>query len=158
MLMIVPMSSPRRASWPSVWFARRFGAQRRWVAGFSLAALALAGCNEARELAEPPAVFADVEPILDESCVECHSGPMAEADYRLEDYFQTVRCIPDPEGQPATLPSDQTAPILAVLERPDHADLLDENQTGGLRWSTISIDKIRALEHKQHLDNMFPSQ
>ena len=137
MLMIVPMSSPRRASWPSVWFARRFGAQRRWVAGFSLAALALAGCNEARDLAEPPAVFADVAPILDESCVECHSGPMAEADYRLEDYFQTVRCIPDPEGQPATLPSDQTAPILAVLERPDHADLLDENQTGGLTsWVT----------------------
>jgi hypothetical protein len=82
-------------------------------------------------------VFADIEPILQEHCVECHSGPLAEADYRVEDYFQTIRCIPDPEGQPATLPSDPTAPILAVLERPDHADLLDDDETRGLTaWVT----------------------
>jgi hypothetical protein len=99
--------------------------------------VALLGCNEARDREEPPMVFADVSPILEESCVECHSGPLAEADYRVEDYFQTIRCIPDPEGQPATLPSDQTAPILAVLERPDHADLLDDEQTRGLTtWVT----------------------
>jgi len=78
-----------------------------------------------------------VEPLLDESCVECHGDQLAEADYRVEDYFQTIRCIPDPEGQPATLPSDPTAPILAVLERPDHADLLDDDQTRGLTtWVT----------------------
>jgi len=115
----------------------RLGTHRRWVAGLSLAALVLAGCNESRDRAEPPAVFADVEPILDENCVDCHSGPLAEADYRVEDYFQTIRCIPDPEGQPATLPSDQTAPILVVLERPDHAGLLDDDATRGLTtWVT----------------------
>jgi len=109
-----------------------------WSAGCALGILALAGCNEAREREEPPVVFADVEPLLEAKCVECHSGPLAEADYRLEDYFQTIRCIPDPEGQPATLPSDVTlppderAPILAVLERPDHADLLDDDETQAL--------------------------
>ena len=110
-------------------------ADRVWCLAWS--ALALLGCTEERELAEPPLVFADVEPILEEHCVECHSGPSAEADYRLEDYFETIRCIPDPDGQPATLPSDDTAPILAVLERPDHADLLDADETKGLtNWVT----------------------
>lgn len=108
------------------------GAHRRWVAGLSLAVLVLAACNEERELAGPPVVFADVDPILQESCVDCHSGPVAAADYRVEDYFTTIRCIPDPDGQPATLPSDETAPILAVLERESHAGFLDANETGAL--------------------------
>jgi hypothetical protein len=97
----------------------------------------LAACSEARDRADPPVVFADIDPILQQNCVECHSDPLAEADYRVEDYFQTIRCIPDPEGQPAILPSDPTAPILAVLERPDHEDLLDDEQTRGLTtWIT----------------------
>jgi predicted CxxxxCH...CXXCH cytochrome family protein len=107
----------------------RVRASAHWVWCLAWSALALLGCTEERELAEPPLVFADVNPILEESCAECHSGPLAEADYRVEDYFQTIRCIPDPEGQPATLPADETAPILAVLEQPDHADFLDAEQT-----------------------------
>jgi len=103
----------------------RFGTSGLLRAGFVSTIVALLGCNEAREREEPPVVFADVQPILEENCVECHSGPSAAADYRLEDYFETIRCIPDPEGQPATLPPDPTAPILAVLEQPDHAELLD---------------------------------
>ena len=104
-----------------------------WVAGLILVTLTLAGCNEARDRPEPPVVYADVDPILQENCVECHSGPLAAADYRVEDYLRTIRCIPDPEGQPATLPPDKTAPILAVLEeREDHADLLDPQETYGL--------------------------
>jgi hypothetical protein len=107
----------------------RGGASGLWGAGLALGILALAGCNEARERDEPPVVFADVEPILDENCLECHSGPLAAADYRVDDYFLTIRCLPDPEGQPATLPPDETAPILAVLERENHVDLLDLNET-----------------------------
>jgi hypothetical protein len=115
----------------------RGGRSALWLTGVVWAYGALLGCNEAREREEPPVVFADVQPILEESCVECHSGPSAAADYRLEDYLETIRCIPDPDGQPATLPSDSTAPILAVLERADHADLLDDDQTRGLTtWVT----------------------
>jgi predicted CxxxxCH...CXXCH cytochrome family protein len=109
-----------------------------WVAVLFWAA-AILGCNEARELDEPPVVFADVDPILQEHCIECHGGPEAEADYRVEDYLTTIRCIPDPEGQPATIPVDeavpQTAPILAVLDEENHAELLDPQQTGALtQW------------------------
>jgi predicted CxxxxCH...CXXCH cytochrome family protein len=115
----------------------REAASGLWFVGLAWASFAALGCNEERERAEPPVVFADVEPILQERCVECHSGPLAAADYRVEDYFQTIRCIPDPEGQPATLPSDPTAPILSVLDRPDHADLLDDDETRGLTaWVT----------------------
>jgi predicted CxxxxCH...CXXCH cytochrome family protein len=82
-------------------------------------------------------VFAEVDPILQESCVECHSGQAAAANYRVEDYFTTIRCIPDPEGQAATLPPDETAPILAVLQQPNHADLLDAEATSTLTtWVT----------------------
>jgi hypothetical protein len=105
---------------------------RGFVFCYALAGSLLLGCSEERELSEPPLVFADVDPILQESCVECHVEPLPAAGYIVDGYFQTIRCIPDPEGQPATLPSDGTAPILAVLETPDHADLLDQEQTDAL--------------------------
>ncbi len=86
----------------------------------------LLGCSEERDFVEPPIVFADVSTILEESCVECHGGTAPAAGYSVEDYFTTIRCIPDPEGPPATEPADSTAPIVAVLERDDHAGLLSE--------------------------------
>jgi len=101
-----------------------------WFSCLSSSILMLLGCTEERDLAEPPMVFADVSPIFDESCVGCHGGEDPAADYGVEDYFTTIRCIPDPEGQPATLPSDETAPILAVLKEPMvHAELLDASET-----------------------------
>ena len=109
----------------------------RWVAGLFVATLLLAACNEARDQSGPPSVYADVDPILQASCAECHSGPLAAANYRVEDYLTTIRCIPDPEGPPATLPPDQSAPILAVLQQPSHADLLDADDTSTLTtWVT----------------------
>jgi len=108
------------------------------VASLLVGLLAVAGCNEARDRPEPATVFADVDPILQEHCVECHSGPLAPADYRVEDYLETIRCVPGgPPPPPATLPPDETAPIIAVLERPDHADLLTEEEAKGLTtWVT----------------------
>jgi len=112
-------------------------ARGRWVIPLAVAAVAIAGCIEERSIEEPPTVFADVSPILEESCLECHNGPLAAANYRVDDYFTTIRCIPDPEGPPATLPPDESAPILAVLERPSHADLLDAEETSTLTtWVT----------------------
>jgi hypothetical protein len=101
-----------------------------WFSWLSGSILMLLGCSEERDLAEPSVVFSDVSPILDESCVECHGGAAPAADYSVEDYFDTIRCIPDPEGPPATLPPNETAPILAVLEEPVvHATLLDALET-----------------------------
>ncbi len=113
------------------------GTSGLWLASFVAASVVLLGCNEARDGIQTPVIFADVDPILQESCVECHTGPLAEANYRVEDYFKTIRCIPDPEGQPATLPSDPSAPILAVLQEPSHADFLDAGDTSTLTtWVT----------------------
>ena len=113
------------------------GTSGLWLASFVAASVVLLGCNEARDLPQPPIVFADVDPMLQESCIECHSGPLAEANYRVEDYFTTIRCIPDPEGQAATLPADDSAPILAVLRQPSHADLLASEDASTLTtWVT----------------------
>jgi hypothetical protein len=116
---------------------RLVGAMRSWASvhrfsWLSGCLLMLLGCTEERDLGEPSLVFSDVSPILDESCVECHGGAAPAADYSVEDYFTTIRCIPDPEGQPATLPADSSAPLLAVLEQDDHAGLLDAEETEGL--------------------------
>jgi len=107
-------------------------ARARWVPRFACMALTLSACTEERQLEEAPLAFADVSPILEERCVECHGGAAPAAGYSVEDYFHTIRCIPDPDGQPATVPADETAPILAVLARPDHADLLDASETEAL--------------------------
>ena len=104
----------------------------RWGFVMALGALVVVGCTEQRDLGSPPLVFDDVNPILEESCVQCHGETDPAAGYSVEDYWRTIRCIPDPEGQPATLPSDETAPILAVLEQPDHAGLLDTSETEAL--------------------------
>ncbi len=103
------------------------------VACLLTAVIASSACTEERAHSEPPLVFADVSPILDAGCVECHGGEVPAAGYSVEDYYATIRCIPDPEGQPATVPVDasmpDTAPILAALERPDHSDFLDDSET-----------------------------
>ena len=41
-----------------------------WATGFALGILPLLGCNEARDQEEPPVVFADVQPILEELAFE----------------------------------------------------------------------------------------
>lgn len=103
---------------------------RRGAGRLLVTLLVLTGCSEERGRADPPVVFADIDPILQESCVECHGGSAPAVGYSVEDYLETIRCVPD--GQPATLPSDATAPILAVLKGPTHADFLDERQADGL--------------------------
>ena len=111
-------------------------ARGRWVLGAMCGAL-LISCTEERNFEQPPLVFEDVNAILQDNCVECHGGETPAADYRVEDYLLTIRCIPDPEGQPAVLPSDETAPLLAVLAQPDHAELLDSSETETLgTWVT----------------------
>ncbi|MEM7433615.1 MAG: hypothetical protein AAF436_00590 [Myxococcota bacterium] len=104
----------------------------RSVAALSMSVLVVVACDEARQGSDPPLAFAAIDPILEEACLECHGGEDPSAGYSVEDYLATIRCIPDPDGQPATLPADTTAPILAVLDLADHADLLDDEQTDEL--------------------------
>lgn len=107
------------------------GACKRLVVGLGVVAVALAGCSELRDPTEPLVVFAEVQPILEQGCLECHTGSEPAAGYRVDDYLETIRCVPS--GAPATLPSDLTAPIVAVLEEDSHDDLLDEAEATVLR-------------------------
>lgn len=123
-----------------------FTAQRGWRAGALWLSFVLAACSEERETADVPPVFADVAPILDDGCLECHSGPAAAADYRVDDYLETIYCVPD--GQPATLPADPSAPIVQVLELSSHADLLTPEQTQTLEdWVFAGAVPMRAGSH-----------
>jgi hypothetical protein len=124
-------------------------------AGFLSASLALLGCNEARNTEERPVVFADIEPILEEHCLECHTGPLAAADYRVEDYLETIRCVPGgPPPPPATLPPDETAPILTVLQQADHSELLDQEETSSLAAWVVggAVPQSRSTHPSQWID------
>ena len=97
--------------------------------------LALAGCNEAREREEPPVVFADVDPILEAKCVECHSGPAWRKPttdsrttsrrfgaFRIPRGISPRRCRWMPERRRSW----------PRWSEPDHADLLDADETNVL--------------------------
>lgn len=98
------------------------------LTGITTGLALLLSCSESRDFPESPTVFTEVAPILQTGCLECHGGDSPAANYRVEDYFTSIYCIPDAEGLPAAMPPDQTAPILAVLERADHQSLIDDPQ------------------------------
>lgn len=79
------------------------------------------GC-EGRVLPPPAPTYDDVAPVLARACGPCHDDASAEAAYRVDAYLRAIAC-PSGEGQ-AVEPHDATAPILAVLSRPDHQGLL----------------------------------
>jgi len=130
---------------------------RRLSTSSCLCLLALMACSEQRDREEPPAAFASVEPIVEERCVECHGGLVPAAEYSVEDYFETIGCIPS--GQPATVPPDATAPILAVLERSDHAGLLNDSESASLTtWVTEGAWPARRASHPgQWMDPRTPA-
>ncbi|MEM9727130.1 MAG: hypothetical protein AAF997_00995 [Myxococcota bacterium] len=124
---------------------------------FSLVALVLfQACDEKRDRPEPATAFAEVSPILDAACLECHSGGEPAAGYSVADYLETIRCVPD--GQPATLPADLSAPILSVLDRADHASLLEPDDRETLtNWVTEGAWPARNGTHPgQWLDPRTP--
>ena len=90
------------------------------VAAFVLVGL-LGGCT-VRDLPAPVATYDEVEPVLRAACLDCHGEARAEGGYRIDSYLATVAC---PTGSTsAVLPADTTAPILTVLDQPDHSALL----------------------------------
>lgn len=90
----------------------------------------LGGCS-VRALPAPVPTYANVEPILNASCLECHGEGRAEGGYRVDGYLAAIAC-PAGEG-PAVEPHDARAPIVLALERPDHAALLTPQQAALLR-------------------------
>jgi hypothetical protein len=96
---------------------RRRRSSELWT---TLAALALLASCDGRLLREQDPVYVDdVSEILDTRCSECHSGPEAEAGWRVSSYLEVLGCV-ESSGVPAVLPSDDTAPLLSALDDEDH--------------------------------------
>jgi predicted CxxxxCH...CXXCH cytochrome family protein len=95
----------------------------------------LAACTQARERKMPRPVYeGDVEDLLDSQCARCHGrDDDAGAGYHVDDYADVLRCPRDAPTRPAADDDDGGAPLLDVLKQPDHAHLLDRDETARLR-------------------------
>lgn len=102
----------------------------------ALAVLAMAGCSEERVPAQQaPAYEGDLDALLQARCGDCHEDDDAGADYRIDTYARALRCPKGAPDRPAAWQGDAGAPILDVLDRPDHADLLSPQERERLtRW------------------------
>ncbi len=88
------------------------------------AIIVVGGCETKDPMDPPPTYAASAGELLREACAECHGGDAPAAGYSVETYLDTIYCVPD--GRVAVRPADATAPIIAVLSQPDHADLLGD--------------------------------
>lgn len=93
-----------------------------------VAGVLIVGCHELREPDPKAPAYADVAPILARACVPCHTATNSKVS--LDGYYRLIGCTPS--GAPQVLPSDERAPIYAVLARPDHAGLLDADERARL--------------------------
>ncbi|HEX6239880.1 MAG TPA: CxxxxCH/CxxCH domain-containing protein [Polyangiales bacterium] len=113
----------------------------------SIAALLLfaSGCHEKRA-SGAPAVYAELEPLFAQKCLACHGAELAEAGYSVASHYQVIGCVP--VEVPATLPAGPDAPLLTVLERDDHATLLNAaDQALLVRWVSAGSPKFVGTVH-----------
>jgi predicted CxxxxCH...CXXCH cytochrome family protein len=86
----------------------------------------LSGCSEERERAALPPVYQrDIEQLLASRCLACHEDQDAGGGFRLGSYLDALSC---PADEAPASPDANGAPLLDVLERPDHAALLTTNE------------------------------
>jgi predicted CXXCH cytochrome family protein len=119
----------------------------RWTWSI-LGALWLNGaCSADRQAAVTPVFDADVAPILASHCASCHSGKAPAAGWATATFLEVIGCV-SPSGAPASLPK-ATAPILAVLETPSHAGLLDASEKATLTsWVNAGSQAFQGTVHE----------
>jgi predicted CxxxxCH...CXXCH cytochrome family protein len=100
--------------------------------GVAALAIALASCSKVRPSEqELPTYKTEVRQILEKRCSECHGDSSSSGNFRVTSYVSTISCLQD-DQRPATLPSDTSAPILAVLNDDLHRDLVNAEERGVL--------------------------
>jgi len=112
-----------------------------------LLCLVLLGCSERRDRASDAApTFSELMPLFERACVQCHGLTKAEGGYRTTSYLTVTACTDD--GKLATQPADERAPLIAVLSRSDHRDLLTEAEKVRLvRWVEAGAPQSRSVVH-----------
>jgi predicted CxxxxCH...CXXCH cytochrome family protein len=116
----------------------------------SLAALAIAGalassCREERATRGAPPTWRDgVGSILQAKCVRCHAGPEAAGGFRADTYLGAIGCT----ASGASAIGGASPPLVAVLDRADHAGIVDETERDVLsRWVAAGAPSFRAGTH-----------
>jgi predicted CxxxxCH...CXXCH cytochrome family protein len=110
-----------------------FRKPRILVACGVVSALAV-GCRELRAPADTaPAYDPEISQLLRSRCERCHEDDDAGGGFRVDSYLATLAC---PLKQPATLAverGDAGVPILEVLNRANHEQLLEPEENARLR-------------------------
>jgi predicted CxxxxCH...CXXCH cytochrome family protein len=137
---------------------RAWSAISRGVGGRLLvAACALglgSGCGIARPDPEGGAACATFEegikPILDGQCAQCHSAARAEADYRTDTWFRTVRRRDD--GSAPLVPGERDSAFLKAVrgELPGHTALQRTEMVALEDWAVRCRADPRALRVHEH--------
>lgn len=108
------------------------------------AALPLACESDPRPRAEPT-YRDDAAKILDAKCARCHAGAAPAAGYDTTTYRAAIGCTAS--GAPAVLPAED-APLVRVLDRPDHRDLLTPDERAVLAsWVAAGAQSVRPGVH-----------
>lgn len=133
---------------------RRTRALLHLLHGLSL--IVVSGCRVERDSPDDVDYRRDVQPLLAARCAGCHGETRAEAGFRADHYLGVIGCV---EGSvPVTLPgSDGRVPLLAVLDRDDHRQILDTSERALVaRWLDRGAPAGRGVHESAFLDPRSP--
>ncbi len=120
-----------------------------WIAAAAITAGQ--GCDE-RSLPQEGPFYADIEPILQQRCAECHSGEAPAAGYAVDRYLDVLAC--PLEAGPATEPASGEAPLLAVQGTEGHRGLLGDEELALLEaWVEQGAPARRGSAHQAGWNN-----
>src|SRR5215212_4345883 len=90
--------------------------------------LSLGSCADERAAEPTPATYRDeVASVFERRCVSCHAKTSPEGGWRAGSYLDAIACVGGSDV-PATLPSDERAPILRALDTDVHRGLLESGE------------------------------
>lgn len=109
-------------------------------------------CRALRDGPTEPVSFDSVQPALQRACVPCHGAERSESSVRLDSYYALLGCRAD--GRSLVELNDGTAPLLAVLDRADHAALLSTDERKLLvGWVDSKVPGPRSAVHGPDIMN-----
>lgn len=106
----------------------------------------LLGCD-VRTLSPDVPTFDDgVGALLAERCGSCHGGAVAEGDYRVDTYLESIACLRD--GASPVDPPSEAAPILAAVGGAVHAGIVDDDAVALIEaWVLAGAPSSRGRLH-----------
>ncbi|MBX3232506.1 MAG: CxxxxCH/CxxCH domain-containing protein [Labilithrix sp.] len=104
---------------------------RFWPLAVLGAVGAFAACERTDDRRAPVTYTDHVAPLFAARCVRCHGGAAPAGSWSAETYIGAIGCVGGDRAA-AVASSDTVAPILAALDRPDHADVATASERATL--------------------------